>query len=66
MGLAPKALIIEAVDKVYLEEKRDSYTVFLTVTAQDMMAHLLQRYRKITTLYLMNNWCKMDEPMNLF
>ena len=64
MDLALKAIIIEAVDKVYLEEKIDRYTVFFKVTAQDMITHLLQRYGKITTLDLMNNRRKMNEPMD--
>ena len=42
MDLALKAIIIEAVDKVYLEEKIDRYTVFFKVTAQDMIKHSLQ------------------------
>jgi len=44
MDLALKALIIKAVDAVYLEEKRDRYTGFLAVTARDIMNHLLQRH----------------------
>ena len=55
MDLALKVLIIEAVDALYLEEKRDRYTGFLMVTAKDIITHLLQRYKKITTLDLMNN-----------
>ena len=47
MDLALKALIIEAVDAVYLEGKRDRYTDFLTVIARDLMTHLLQRYGKL-------------------
>ena len=64
MDLALKALIIEAVDVVYLEEKRDRYTGFLSVTARDLMTHLLQRYGKITTSDLMVNKRKMDEPLD--
>ena len=64
MDLALKALIIEAVDAVYLEEKRDRYTGFLAVTAQDLVTHLLQRYGKITALDLMSNKQKMDEPLD--
>ena len=64
MDLALKALIIEAVDTVYLEEKRDRYTGFLTVTARDLMTHLLQRYGKITASDLTNNKRKMDEPLD--
>jgi len=66
MDLALKALIIEAVDAVYLEEKRDRYTGFLTVTARDLMTRLLQRqrYGKITIVDLMTNRRKMDEPLD--
>jgi len=64
MDLALKALIIEAVDSVYLEEKRDRYTGFLAVTARDIMNHLLQRYGKITASDLMANKRKMDEPFD--
>ena len=64
MDLALKALIIEVVDAVYLEEKRDRYTGFFTVTAKDLMTHLIQRYGKITTSELMANRRKMDEPLD--
>ena len=64
MDLALKALIIEAVDAVHLEEKRDRYSGFLTVTARDLMTHLIQTYGKITTLELMANRHKMDEPLD--
>ena len=64
MDLALKALIIEAVEAVYLEEKRDRYTGFLTVTARDLMTHLLQRYGKITASDLMANKRRMDEPLD--
>ena len=64
MDLALKALIIEAVDLVYLKEKRDRYTGFLTVTARDLMNHLLQQYGKIMASDLMNNKCKMDKPLD--
>jgi len=40
MDLALKALIIEAVDKVFLDEKYDRYTDFLTVSSRDLMDHL--------------------------
>ena len=63
MHLALKALIIEAVDVLYLEEKRVRYTGFLTITARNLMTHLLQRYGKITTSDLMANRRKMDEPL---
>ena len=59
MDLALKALIIEAVDAVYLQEKRDRYTGFLTVTARDLITHLLQCYGKITALDLMANKHRM-------
>ena len=64
MDLALKALIIEAVDAVYLKEKRDRYTGFLAVTAQDLVTHLLQRYGKITVSDLMSNKQKMDKPLD--
>ena len=64
MDLALKALIIKAVDAVYLEEKRDRYTGFLSVTARDLITHLLQRYGKITASDLMLNKQKMDEPLD--
>jgi len=61
MDLAIKALIIVAVDSVYLEEKRDRYNGFLAVTARDIMNHLLQRYGKITASDLMASKRKMGE-----
>ena len=64
MDLALKALIIEAMDTVYLEEKRDRYTGFLSVTARDLMDHLLQRYGKITASAHMANKRKIDEPLD--
>ena len=64
MDLALKALIIEAVDTVYLEGKRDRYTGFLAVSARDLMNHLLQRYGKITVSDLMHNKRKMDEALD--
>ena len=41
MNLVLKVLIIEAVNKVYLEEKCDRYTGFLSVTSKDLINHLL-------------------------
>ena len=49
---------------LYLEEKRNYYTGFLSVTARDFMNHLLQRYDKITPSDLMHNKQKMDEPLD--
>ena len=64
MDLALKALIIDVVDAVYLEEKQDRYTGFLSVTARDLINHLLQRCGKITAYNLMANKRKMDEPLD--
>ena len=62
--LALKALIIEAVDKVYLDEKYDRYTGFLTVSSRDLMDHLLNRYGKILPSDIMENKRRMDEPLD--
>lgn len=41
---ALKVQIIEAVEPMYLEEKMDQDTGFIAVNAQDLLAHLLNRY----------------------
>lgn len=64
MDLALKALIIEAVDAVYLEEKRDRYTGFLTVAARYLITHILHSYGKITASDKMANKCRMDKPLD--
>ena len=64
MDLALKSLIIEALDAVYLEEKRDRYTGFLKVTAKDIMTHLIHQYRKITASGQMANKRRIDEPLD--
>lgn len=64
MDLELKALIIKAVEALYLEEKRDKYTGFLKVTARDLMTHLLHQYGKITASYQMANKRKMDDPLD--
>ena len=38
--LSLKALIIEAVNKIYLDEKYDKFTDFLSVSARDLMDYL--------------------------
>ena len=64
MDLVLKALIIEAVNVVYLEEKCDRYTGFLVVTSKDLINFLLQRYGKITASDLMTNKRKMDKSLD--
>ena len=64
MDLALKASIIEAVKAVYLEEKWDWCTGFLSITAKDLINHLPQQYGKITALDLRANKRKMDELMD--
>ena len=56
--------MIKAANVVYLEEKRDRYTGFLTVTTRYLMDHLLQTYGKISASDLMSNKRKMDEPFD--
>ena len=43
---ALKRQLIEAVDEVYLEEQRNRYTGYLTVSTRDLITHLLRRTEK--------------------
>ena len=61
---ALKRQLIEAVDEIYLEEQRNRYTGYLTVTTQDLITHLLRRYGKITPGDLNRNNQRMAEPMD--
>ena len=62
--LALKAQLCEAVQDVYLEEKRNRYTGYLTVPTKELMDHLLKRYGKITDGDLQLNKQRMNEPMD--
>ena len=64
MDQALKLLIIEAIDAVYIDERRDRYTAFLNVSARDLMNHLLHRYGKITATDMKENKQKMEEPID--
>ena len=61
---ALKRQLIEAVDDIYLEEQRNRYTGYLTVSTQDLITHLLRRYGKITPGDLNRNNQRMSEPMD--
>ena len=47
-----------------LEEKRNKFTGYLSVTAKEMLEHLLKRYGKISLVDLENNKAKLQEPIN--
>ena len=64
VDIALKKQLIEAVDDVYLAEKKDRYTGFLHQTTRDLLDHLMQRYGKITPLAIKNNKTKMEEPLD--
>lgn len=61
---ALKRQLIEAVDEIYLDEQRNRYTGYLTVSTQDLITHLLRRYGKITPGDLNRNNQRMAEPMD--
>ena len=61
VDLACKGLILDAVDEVYLGEKRNKFTGYLSVTAKEMLKHLLKRYGKISRVNLENNKAKIQE-----
>ena len=64
VDLALKAQLCEAVQDVYLEEKRNRYTGYLNVSAKELMDHLLKRYGKITDGDLQLNKERMNEPLD--
>ena len=64
MDQALKLLIIETIDVVYIDERRDRYTAFSNVSARDIINHLLHRYSKITATDMKENKQKMEEPID--
>lgn len=62
--LALKAQLCEAVQDVYLEEKRNRYTGYLNVSTKELMELLLKRYGKITDGDLHLNKQRMNDPMD--
>ena len=43
MNQALKLLILETIDVVYIDERRDKYTAFLNVSSRDLMNLSLQK-----------------------
>ena len=64
VDIALKKQLIEAVDELYLEEKRNRYTGYLAVSTKDLITHLLRRYGKISPGDLNRCNQRMAEPMD--
>ena len=61
---ALKKQLVEAVDEIYLEEQRNRYTGYLTVTSRDLITHLLRRYGKISASDISRCNQRMNEPLD--
>ena len=64
MDAALKAQVIEAVEDIYLCEKRNKFTGYLGVTTKYLLGHLMERYGVITTDDLELNKRNMDEAFD--
>ena len=51
-------------DEVCLDEKRNEFTGYLSVTTKEMLEHLLKRYGKISPVDLEKNKAKLQEPID--
>ena len=61
---ACKGLILDAVEEVYLKEKRNKVMGYLSFTTKEMLKHLLKWYGKISPRDLENNKTKLQEPID--
>ena len=59
-----KTLHLKAIDKWCLNELKNSYNGYLSVTTMDLIYHLIDRYGKIIPVYI--NWNKdwVEENIN--
>ena len=64
VDLALKKQLLEAVDQVYLVEKKHRYMGYFHVTTKELLDHLMQRYGNITPLARKQNKNRMEEPMD--
>ena len=64
VDLALKKQVLEAVDSVYLAEKKHRYMGFCHVSTKDLLDHLMQRYGNITSLARKQNKNRMEEPLD--
>ena len=64
VDLALKKQLIEAVEDVYLAEKKYQYTGFLHDATRDLLDHLMQPYGKISPLAIKNYKTRMEEPLD--
>ena len=62
--LALRNQVINAVDEVYLSEKRNRYTGYHRVSTRELLDHLMQRYGKITPLACKQNKTCFEEQLD--
>ena len=64
MDQAHKGLLLEAIEDIFVQELRNRYTGYLSVSTRNILDHLLRRYGKITAANLDHNKKQMDDPYN--